>query len=423
MLSFTNIVFMTKHLPLPIQFNQEREITEQLCKPLSVEDYATQIDWFASPPKWHLAHTTWFFESFVLEKFYTSYRPFDEQFAFLFNSYYISKGNRLSQSDRGSLAHPSIDRIYEYRRYVNRHIIELLESSDSEIEKLIILGLNHEQQHQELLLADIKYNFGSSPLLPTYIEKSFKFDSKINPQEFIAIDEGVYDIGHNDDSFCFDNEMGFHKQYLQSAEISKRLVTNREYAGFIADGGYNNAMLWLSDGWKWVKENNITKPLYWERREKGWNYFTLHGLRKLDQSAPVSHISYYEANAFARWAGYRLPTEFEWETASKVHHKADKSQNLLESENFLAIPKELDNTGVIGNLWEWTESAYLPYHGYKQDKGSLGEYNGKFMINQMVLRGGSYATPLLHIRNTYRNFYYPNMRWMFSGIRLAKSYD
>lgn len=414
---------MTKHLPLTTQFNQVRSTTEGLCKPLELEDYATQVEWFASPPKWHLAHTTWFFESFILDKYYTDYRPYDERFSFLFNSYYISKGERLTQSNRGGMARPSVDSIYEYRRYVDRHIVELLESPNSEIEKLLILGLNHEQQHQELLLADIKYNFGSSLLNPTYKDKDFNFDPNIIEQKFLAIEEGVYNIGHNGDGFCFDNERGLHKQYLHSAEVAKRLVTNREYAGFIADGGYEDGLLWLSDGWKWIKENRISKPLYWNRTTDGWKYFTLHGLRTLDPSAPVSHISYYEANAFARWAGFRLPTEFELEVACKIHRNADEKPNLLENENYLAIPKIKDNTGFIGNLWEWTESAYSPYYGYKQDNGALGEYNGKFMVNQIVLRGGSFATPESHIRNTYRNFYHPNMRWMFSGIRLAKMYD
>lgn len=414
---------MTKHIPLSLQFNQVRNTTEQLCKPLQVEDYATQVEWFASPPKWHLAHTTWFFESFILESNYKNYRPFDEQFSFLFNSYYTSKGKRLTQSERGSLARPSTDRVYEYRAYVNKHILELLESPTKEIEKLVVLGLNHEQQHQELLLSDIKYNLGSSILRPAYVEKSYDFDSNIIEQKFLKIDEGVYDIGHNSEDFCFDNELGYHKQYIQDTRLAKRLIANREYAGFITDGGYEDSLLWLSDGWKWIKENSISKPMYWEQTEEGWQYFTLCGMRKLDPSAPVTHISYYEANAFARWAGYRLPTEFELEIASKLHYNPNDITNLLEDENYLALPKVIGNSHLVGNLWEWTDSAYMAYPKYKKDPGALGEYNGKFMANQIVLRGGSFATPKSHIRNTYRNFYYPNMRWMFSGIRLAKAYD
>lgn len=395
MLSFTNIVFMTKHLPLPIQFNQEREITEQLCKPLSVEDYATQIDWFASPPKWHLAHTTWFFESFVLEKFYTSYRPFDEQFAFLFNSYYISKGNRLSQSDRGSLAHPSIDRIYEYRRYVNRHIIELLESSDSEIEKLIILGLNHEQQHQELLLTDLKLALSYNPLLPTYNANW----CPQTPQEkqltgWQNIDEGVFLIGYEGDGFYFDNELNRHKTYIQNTQIRRNLVSNIEYLEFMSDGGYNNPHLWHSDGWDWVQQNRANSPMYWQRSDDTWQEYTLKGLQPIEKNSPVSHINYYEASAFTSWCGYRLPTEFEWEVASTQLN--------------------------WGQRWEWTQSAYLPYPGFNISDGAVGEYNGKFMINQMVLRGASIFTSPNHSRHTYRNFFHPQTQWQMTGIRLAR---
>lgn len=414
---------MTKHIPLTLQFNQVRAVTESLCKPLDVEDYSIQVDWFASPPKWHLAHTTWFFESFILEKYYKNYHPFDEQFSYLFNSYYFSKGERLTQSERRVLSRPLINKIYEYREYVNRHVAELLDGPNEAINKLLVLGLNHEQQHQELLLQDIKYNFGSSPLNPTYIEKDFSFSDEIEAQKFLKIDEGVYEIGHDSNLFCFDNEKGLHKQYIHGTEIADRLVTNREFKGFINDGGYENPLLWLSDGWDWKEKNNITSPLYWKNIDGCWHYFTLHGMRKCDPAAPVTHISYYEANAFARWAGYRLPTEFEWEVASKLYFDSNEKSNLLESESYLALPRVNGDTSFIGNLWEHTESAYLPYPMYRQDKGALGEYNGKFMINQMVLRGGSFATPSTHIRKTYRNFYYPNARWNFSGIRLAKDND
>lgn len=414
---------MTKHIPLTLQFNQVRAVTESLCKPLDIEDYSIQVDWFASPPKWHLAHTTWFFESFILEKYYKNYRPFDEQFSYLFNSYYFSKGERLTQSERRVLSRPLMNKIYEYREYVNRHVAELLDGPNEAINKLLVLGLNHEQQHQELLLQDIKYNFGSSPLNPTYIEKDFSFSDEIEAQKFLKIDEGVYEIGHDSNLFCFDNEKGLHKQYIHGTEIADRLVTNREFKGFINDGGYENPLLWLSDGWDWKEKNNITSPLYWKQVDGFWHYYTLHGMRKCDPAAPVTHISYYEANAFARWAGYRLPTEFEWEVASKQMFSANEKTNLLEDGNLLALPRIKGDTSLIGNLWEHTESAYLPYPMYKQDSGALGEYNGKFMVNQMVLRGGSFATPTTHIRNTYRNFYHPNMRWMFSGIRLAKKHD
>lgn len=414
---------MSKHLPLNLQYSQVRKQTDTLCKPLDIEDYSIQASWFASPPKWHLAHTTWFFECFILEKYYKNYRPFDEQFSYLFNSYYNSIGERLIQSNRGILAKPSINKVYEYREYVDRHIDELLGDSNETIDNLITLGLNHEQQHQELLLQDIKYNLGANPHHPSYIKKEFSFSENIDDQNFLSIVEGVYEIGHDSNQFCYDNEKGLHKHYLHSAKISDRLVTNREFKGFINDGGYENPQLWLSDGWKWKKENNITSPLYWHKKNEAWHYYTLYGLRKCDPAAPVTHISYYEANAFARWAGYRLPTEFEWEVASKLYFDSNEKSNLLESESYLALPRVNGDTSFMGNLWEHTESAYLPYPMYRQDKGALGEYNGKFMINQMVLRGGSFATPSTHIRKTYRNFYYPNARWNFSGIRLAKDND
>lgn len=414
---------MTKQLPLLLQFAEVRSKTEEICKPLSVEDYATQIEWFASPPKWHLAHTSWFFESFILEKYYKNYRLFDGLYSYLFNSYYISKGERITQSSRGGLAHPPIDKIYEYRQYVNKHIEKLLQENIDEVNQLVILGLNHEQQHQELLLSDIKYHWGSSPILQTYNKKKINLDSEILKIRYLDIPEGIYEIGYRGENFCYDNELGVHKQYLNGAKIAQRLITNREYAGFIEDGGYEDALLWLSDGWEWRQNNNITAPLYWKKVDGRWHYFTLHGMRVLDYAAPVSHISYYEAKAFARWANLRLPTEFEWEVASKLNQNKNEKFNLLESNTYLPIPKKAGELKFIGNLWEWTESAYLPYPRYKQEVGALGEYNGKFMVNQMVLRGGSFATPASHIRATYRNFYAPNMRWMFSGLRLAKDND
>lgn len=414
---------MANHLPLSLQFIEVRTTTEVLCKPLSVEDYAIQIVWFASPPKWHLAHSTWFFESFILEKYYKDYRLFDDKFSYLFNSYYISKGERITQSSRGTLAHPPIERIYEYRQYVNKHIEKLLQEDIDEVNQLVILGLNHEQQHQELLLSDIKYNWGTNPLYPVYSKSDIDLETELKDVKFLDIPEGVYEIGYKGNGFCFDNELGMHKQYLSGAKIAQRTISNREYSGFVKDGGYNNPLLWLSDGWKWKEKNNINCPLYWKQIDGKWHHFTLLGMRELDCSAPVSHISYYEAKAFARWAGLRLPTEFEWEVASILNKDKSENYNLLESGLYTPVPKEKKEKRFIGNLWEWTESAYLPYPRYKQEVGAMGEYNGKFMVNQMVLRGGSYATPKTHIRETYRNFYAPEMRWMFSGLRLAKDSD
>lgn len=414
---------MNKHIHLLQQFINVRKTTEELCKPLSLEDYATQKDWFVSPPKWHLAHTTWFFESFILEKYYKSYKHYNDEFSYLFNSYYISKGVGLSQSRRGGLAHPDTQYIYEYREYVDKHIEQLLQEDNADVNKLLILGLNHEQQHQELLLSDIKYNLSKSNLLPAYSKNNVEFQDEKYNLKMLDIPEGIYDIGFNGDGFCYDNELGRHKYYLNGSKISQRLISNREYAGFIEDGGYDNPLLWLSDGWKWKQENNVHKPLYWSDSDDGWRYFTLYGSRKLDMSAPVSHISYYEAYAFAKWVDMRLPTEFEWEVASRLHKKEDEHPILLESGYFTPTTRNKRERRFIGNLWEWTSSAYSPYPNYKQEKGALGEYNGKFMVNQMVLRGGCFATPQAHIRNTYRNFYFPYMRWLFSGIRLAKDND
>ncbi len=417
---------MNKHLPLYSNYTSTRQKTLDLCSPLLLEDYTTQVEWFTSPPKWHLAHTTWFYETFILSAFVKGYKPFDEQFSYLFNSYYFSKGERLTQSKRGVLARPELNKVLDYRKHVDLQIEKLLNNSNeaelSKILPLLELGINHEQQHQELLLMDIKYNYATSSYLPAYANKSLEFDSDIFPQEFLKVNEGVYSIGHEGDGFHFDNEKARHKRYIHNCEISNRLVSNKEYMGFITDGGYNDPLLWLSDGLEWKQKNNITKPLYWKHSGDCWNYFTLHGLRELDYSAPVSHISYYEAYAFAKWAGYRLPTEFEWEVACNDYNDTDLKNAHLLGDTFMPLPNTT-SPQCIGNLWVWTESAYLPYPNYKQDSGALGEYNGKFMVNQKVLRGGSFATPRSHTRATYRNFYHPESRWCFNGIRLAKNSD
>ncbi|MFI8377388.1 ergothioneine biosynthesis protein EgtB [Leeuwenhoekiella sp. NPDC079379] len=374
---------------------ETREHTETICKPLQIEDYVVQPIEDVSPPKWHLGHTTWFFEDFILKKHKTDYQVYDDHFAFVFNSYYESMGARVVRTDRGNLSRPTVDQVYSYRKHVTNALKELLEENPSEeVESLIEIGIHHEKQHQELLLTDIKYILGNNPLLPTYSSDFREFQLNPKPAEWLSIDEGIYTIGHTGSDFCYDNELGLHKVYLNSFEISSRLVTNAEYLQFIEDSGYEQTLLWHSEGWSWVTENNIIAPLYWHKQNDGWEYYGLNGLQKLNLEAPVTHISYYEAFAYAQWKGMRLPTEFEWEVAQSQFN--------------------------WGERWEWTESAYLPYPNYTKAPGALGEYNGKFMVSQKTLRGGSVATSKNHTRPTYRNFFHPQLRWQFTGLRLAR---
>jgi len=375
---------------------ETREHTERCCKPLEIEDYVVQPTPDVSPPKWHLGHTTWFFEEFILKPHKADYALFDEDFAFVFNSYYETVGRRVVRSDRGNLSRPGVTKVYDYRHYVTNEIKELLSAGiSSEIEELLWLGIQHEKQHQELLMTDIKYILGNNPLLPTY-DSSFN-ENPIQKVDFkwVSMKEGIYDIGHNDpESFCFDNELGRHKVYLHKYEISNTLVTNGEYLEFLKAGGYSDFNFWHADGWTWITQQKISKPLYWHKIDTMWYQYTFQGLHVLDLDAPVSHISYYEAFAYAQWKECRLPTEFEWEAA---HSYID-----------------------WGSRWEWTESAYIPYPGYSKPPGAIGEYNGKFMVNQKTLRGSSVVSPSHHIRHTYRNFFQPELRWQFTGIRLVK---
>ena len=376
-------------------FLETRMHSEQICEPLETEDYVVQPIVDVSPPKWHLGHTTWFFEEFILKPHMLGYNIFHEDFSFVFNSYYEAVGKRVVRTDRGNMSRPSVKKVYEYRDYVTEHIKKLFETEQSEeLHDLLEIGIHHEKQHQELLVTDIKFILGNNPLLPEYSKTFEERPIEKHEQDWISIEEGIYEIGHADDSFCYDNELGRHKVFLNPYQISNKLVTNAEYIEFISDGGYTRHDLWHAEGWDWVNQNNVKSPLYWYYIDNVWHQYTMAGLTKIEDAAPVTHISYFEAFAFAQWKGLRLPTEFEWEAAQQFF--------------------------PWGKRWEWTESAYLPYPNYAKADGALGEYNGKFMVNQKVLRGGSVATPNNHTRPTYRNFFQTNLRWQFTGIRLVR---
>ena len=378
------------------QYKEVRQYSEKLCEPLEIEDYVAQPVAYVSPPKWHLGHTSWFFELFVLNEYDNEFTNFDNNYHFLFNSYYQQAGPRVLRSKRGNLTRPTVRDVYEYRKFVDDKMIELLQSAKltKKIENLIILGLNHEQQHQELLITDIKYILGHNPLFPAYSPDQVFTDKEISSDDYIRIEGGLYDIGYNGDGFCYDNELARHKQHLEAYEIRNSLITNQEYIEFIEAGCYEDFSLWHDEAWYWLKEQAIAEPLYWYKISGEWYHYTMNGIKKVNGNDPLNHISYYEAYAYAEWKGERLPTEAEWEVAS--------------------------NKIKWGDRWEWTESAYLPYPGFKKADGAVGEYNGKFMVNQKVLRGASVATSNLHSRPSYRNFFHPGERWQFMGIRLVK---
>lgn len=376
-------------------FLETRKDSETICQPLEIEDYVVQPVVDVSPPKWHLGHTTWFFEEFILKPHAPDYQEFDADFSFVFNSYYETVGKRVVRSDRGNLSRPSVKQVYEYRNYVTQGIKTLFGSDQkAALNDLLEIGIHHEKQHQELLLTDIKYILGNNPLLPVYSEHFEDHPVETHTQDWISMEEGVYGIGHDSDTFCYDNELGRHKVYLAPYQISNTLVTNGDYLEFIEAGGYQRFDIWHAEGWDWVNQNQVAAPLYWHKIDGAWWHYTAKGLQKLDSKAPLTHISYFEAFAFAQWKGCRLPTEFEWEAAQQYF--------------------------PWGKRWEWTESAYLPYPNYTKADGALGEYNGKFMVSQKVLRGGSVATPAKHTRPTYRNFFHPQLRWQFTGLRLVK---
>ncbi len=385
-------------------YKQVRQRSKDVCANLQTEDYVVQPVVDVSPPKWHLGHTTWFWEEFVLKPNDENYEQFNPNYNYVFNSYYESAGTRVIRTDRGNLSRPSVSDIYKYRAHVDAAMQNFLSrmnngqtlqkrQTDKALYDLIILGLNHEEQHQELLATDIKYILGNNPLFPALYNQEKKSSAQTK-NEWIHIDEGVYDIGFEGEGFCFDNELNRHKVYLNDYSIASELVTNKEYLEFINAGGYKNFIYWHMEGWEWVKANKIESPMYWHLIDGEWMNYTLNGLLPVDWNEPVCHISFYEAYAYASWKGLRLPTEAEWEVAATKFN--------------------------WGRRWEWTESAYLPYPGFSKAPGAIGEYNGKFMVSQKVLRGASEVTPPNHSRVTYRNFFHPPLRWQFTGIRLAK---
>lgn len=405
-----------------------RACSEALARPLSPEDQQIQSMPDASPTKWHLAHGSWFFETFVLKEHLGGYVPFDEDFAYLFNSYYEALGPRHARPSRGLITRPSLEEVLAYRRHVDVAMARLIGSpaldADESLAARITLGLHHEQQHQELLLMDIKHAFSCNPLYPAYEPPVATAMGDAEPLRWVEVAGGVRAIGHGGGEFAFDNEGPRHEVMLRDFRIASRLATNGEYLEFMRDGGYARPEFWFMDGIETVRREGWDAPSYWREIDGAWYEFTLAGLRPLDPAVPVSHVSFYEAAAYAAWARKRLPTEAEWEcAAAALPADIEQGANLLGSGPLQPAPAkdrgELPGQ-MIGDLWEWTRSAYADYPGFRPAEGAIGEYNGKFMANQMVLRGGSFATPPGHIRVTYRNFFYPHQRWMFSGIRLAE---
>ena len=406
------------------RFERVRTLSHAILIGLSDADASGQSMPDASPSKWHLAHATWFFEAFVLCEFVRDYRRFDSRFAFLYNSYYESKGERLARASRGMLTRPSLDEILAYRSHVDAAIARALDDLPAAAQELVLLGCHHEEQHQELLLTDLLHLFAQNPLLPqAYTRGASRIGGATDPLRWVDGHSGPVEIGHRGPGFAFDCEGPRHTVWLAPHALADRLVTNSEWHDFIADGGYRTASLWLSDGWAWVRENEIEAPLYWRRDGSGdWaGQFGLDGLAPINSPAPVQHVSYYEADAFARWAGARLPTEAEWESAAEGLNA--EHGTFLDDAGAVRTAPAPSADGIrqlFGDVWEWTASTFSPYPGFRPAPGAVGEYNGKFMSGQFVLRGGSCATPRGHARASYRNFFYPHQRWQFAGLRLAK---
>ena len=421
------------------RFKQVRELSEKQCAPLLVEDYGLQALPETSPAKWHLAHTTWFFETFLLKPHLKNYQPLNPRYEYLFNSYYNGVGSQYPRPQRHLLSRPSVEEVYAYRHYVNDAMHDLLSNEKLCTENVInniVLGCHHEQQHQELFFTDLKYCWFQNPLYPVYSEYGAAKEStaqvKLHTEnDWLELTPGLHQIGFNQgekksviERFCFDNELPLHKQFLQDASISRYLVSNGDYLNFIEDDGYTRSEFWLSDGWFHLQKNNGKhSPLYWVKQDGQWFEYTLRGIQPLNLALPVCHLSAYEADAFARWKGCRLPTEFEWEVFANQYSELDATGNIgqfLESELFHPDSESGNTPVAMGKLWQWTSSAYSPYPGYQVEKGAIGEYNGKFMCNQLVLRGGSCVTSKSHYRHSYRNFFYPPDQWQFTGLRLAK---
>ncbi len=381
---------------LTARYKKVRGASERMCKPLHIEDYISQPTDFVNPPKWHLGHTTWFFETFVLHQFYNHYRPFHPAFGLIFGTTDNQMGHVSPQNTRKDLSRPTVQEVYEYRAYVDHAMLKFLRNipDDSSLIYLIELALHHEQQHQEYFFSDLKYTFANNPLFPAYSNKVYVEDIEVVHPQWLNIASGVYGVGHRGDGFHLKTETGRHKVYLQEFEIRNGLVSNAEYLEFVEDKAYENSSLWHAEGWKWIQDNQIKHPMYWMQKEDKWFQYTLAGVRLLNPMNPVSHVNFYEASAFARWKKLRLPTEFEWETV------CDQIE--------------------YGHRWEWTESSFLPYPGYQENTIEVGEYKANLMVNHMVVRGGSMVSPIGHVAPTTRNFLLPHVGWSFTGIRLAR---